>query len=80
MTAGLARLFRSQLIPNRRKARRHEALVLGQVCDCLPILVIEPDIERLQIGALALRARSFWNRRDAVLIEQKLAAFKREFD
>src|ERR1700744_5057224 len=58
------------LIPRRRKTGIYAALVFRQRRDRLDVLVVEPDIERVEIGLLALGPRRLRNRGDAVLVEQ----------
>src|ERR1700722_6289800 len=58
------------LIPRRRKTRINATPVLWQTRDRLQVLVIEPDVQRIEIGPLALGARGLRDRRYAVLVEQ----------
>src|SRR5271168_1286867 len=60
----------AELIPRRRKAGIDVALVFRKPCDRLQVLVIKPDVQRIEIGLLALRPRRLRDRRHAVLIEQ----------
>ncbi len=57
-------------IPVRRKGRADEALVLRQRRDGGPVLVVEPHVQRREIGALALGPLSLRDDDHAVLIEQ----------
>src|SRR3984893_2381678 len=57
-------------IPCRGKAGIDQAPVFRQPRNCLHILVVEPDIERVEIGLLAFGPRRLRDRGNAVLVEQ----------
>ncbi len=59
-----------RLIPIRPKARIDAAPVFRQRRNRLAVLVIERDVQRLEIGLLALGARGLRDRRHPILIEQ----------
>src|SRR6266851_8081313 len=58
------------LIPRRRKAGTDKTLVFRQRGDGLSVLIVEPDMQRVEIGLLALAARRLRDRGDPILIEQ----------
>src|SRR6187200_40120 len=57
-------------IPRRREAGIDAAPVLRQPGDGFDVLVVQPDMLRVEIGLLALAARRLRNRGDAVLVKQ----------
>src|SRR5216683_2855673 len=56
--------------PRRRKTGTDKALVFRQRGDGLSVLIVEPDMQRVEIGLLALAARRLRDRGDAILVEQ----------
>src|SRR5262249_53566547 len=58
------------LIPIGPESRTKAAHVLSQPRDRLAVLIIEPHLQCIQIGLLALGTRRLGNRGDAFLVEQ----------
>ena len=53
-----------------RANRVHKALVFRQRRDGLPVLIVELQLQRVEIGALAFRARGLRDRGNALLLKQ----------
>src|SRR5579862_3321235 len=62
------KLLNEGSVPRRRKARIDAAAVLRQSGNRLPILIVETDIQRIEIGLLALLVRGLRDRRYTILI------------
>src|SRR5437879_5682697 len=67
---GAAVSFASPSIPSRSKAGIDTAPVLRQRGDLLTVGIVERDLQRVEIGLLALAPRRLRNRGDTVLVEQ----------
>src|SRR5215208_4647822 len=61
-------LFR--LVPCRGKTRIHTSPMFRQRRNSFPVGIVKPQLQRVEIGLLAFKARRFWNRRNALLIKQ----------